>query len=69
MRTSIWCEIVCDRCADTVAGRYVTGSIPRKSMKDEAIGRGYWFVRGSTFCSRKCLDAYFSEQEPGHDNQ
>jgi hypothetical protein len=51
----VWCELVCDCCAKTAAGRHVNGyEIPRRDMKLEAESIGWKFVDGSTYCSRGC---------------
>lgn len=50
----IWCEIVCNSCAATTAGRYTFGAVPRREMKEDAYKAG-WLVRESEFyCSEEC---------------
>lgn len=54
----IWCEIVCDCCARSTSGRFVTGLIPRREMKAEAKAEGWKFQNQFSFCSDFCVSQY-----------
>lgn len=54
----VWCELVCENCSSTTAGRYVTGQIPRREMREEAKKEGWLFDGVEVFCSSKCKDMW-----------
>lgn len=41
LQFGVWCEIVCEVCARTIAGEWSYGRIPRKAMRDEATKAGW----------------------------
>lgn len=51
----VWCELVCNTCAATTAGRWVFSySIPRSRMLDEAKASG-WERRGRDVICPDCI--------------
>lgn len=49
----VWCEIVCNDCADAAEGRNVSGTIPRREMKRDAVRAGWVFDdAGNAKCPR-----------------
>lgn len=56
----VWCELVCDGCAQTVAGQHTKAErVPRRAMKREAIDDFGWVfhANGDTHC-RTCAPKY-----------
>lgn len=50
----VWCEVVCDACSASTAGRFVNSqNIPRRAMKREAERAG-WGFRGHAMYCRTC---------------
>ena len=62
MSVWVWCEFVCDGCAEPTAGRHTRGAIPRREMIAEAKLNGWRFSKnGDTHCE-KCALKYKEEQ-------
>ena len=58
----VWCEIVCRGCSSSVAGLFVSGPIPRREMKKDALAYGWKFEHGESFCCKYCLEEYEEEE-------
>lgn len=57
MATYVWCELICDRCNEGLAGQWESGRyIPRAQLKAEAEMRGAFFSGDEVFC-RQCHQA------------
>ncbi|AKF13439.1 hypothetical protein PHIN3_176 [Sinorhizobium phage phiN3] len=61
-RVPIWCEIVCVDCATQASGQFTYGAVPRQSLKNDAIKRGWKFKHDECFCSNRCLVRWEQEQ-------
>lgn len=57
----VWCEIVCIECSDTIAGRHVSGKIPRHEMKRDASRNGWKFDEDG---NAKCLCCLNGSRKP-----
>jgi len=47
----IWCEIVCDKCSVTTAGRFNSKSLNKKEMCSDAIKNGWKLKNDEWFCN------------------
>lgn len=61
-RTLFWCELVCTNCNTTTAGRWVSESVPRRSMKREAQGQGWVFEGTEAYCCEAHRKAWHQQQ-------
>ena len=61
----VWCEVVCAECSDTSQGQFVTGDIPRRELKQQALREGFIFPKGMSeaFCSKKCHLQYMEKNK------
>lgn len=53
MAWTVWCEIVCEDCADTVAGQHNEHSLNKREMAKEARRAG-WKLTGDEWRCRRC---------------
>lgn len=56
MTIAVWCEIVCDACSNTAPGRFVTNTVPKRDMIEDARRHGWRINRDTSFCSKHCED-------------
>lgn len=60
----VWCEFVCEQCADTWGTLVDRPRIPRGRMYIRARRVGWHFWKMKAFCSQGCLTAYKARSSP-----
>jgi hypothetical protein len=60
----VWVELVCVVCSATIGGQFATGSsLPRRTMKSEAVEHGWSLSDEGEWRCRKCTGKPVSGRE------
>lgn len=53
----VWCEIVCSKCADVVAGQFNFRVLNKPTLRNEAVRNGWRLVANDWLC-KECIEGF-----------